>query len=196
MIVTFNTADGPEANAALLRQFLPDTRDGDLHSIALSLARIDTTLSKIAVCICSRPGSFTETHSEPISQGVPEMAKVPGKFGIARVMKSGGGQVGFQDTVTIGGFLNNDNTPYTGAPPTITSTSATPAALALDPPVGLTYGEHFLAPGAIVVTIVATFPDPAATVVTQTDTVTLTPAPPPAPPGSFTVTHSLPVVGP
>lgn len=97
--------------------------------------------------------------------------------------------VGKGDTVTIGGFLNTDGSPYTGADPTIVATSPDPASLQIDTPNGLTYDEHFLAAGTFDVKIEATFPG--GVVVTETDTVTLTPIP--TTPGSFTVTHSLPV---
>jgi len=169
----------------------------DLHSIAVSLQAIlvqlgtlNATLKQIALCICDdRLASFEIDHSSP-TKGENAMSKKLGSFGCKKTMRASGPS-GDKDTVTIGGLLNTDGTPYTGPAPTITSTSSDPTTVSLDPPTGLTYGEHFLKTGTVTVTIVATATDGSGAVVTQSDTVTVTGVL-----GSFTATHSLPVVGP
>jgi hypothetical protein len=160
-----------------------------LQGILTQLGVLNSTLKQLTQCVCrERLGSFTEDHSPPTKEN--KMSQKLGSFGLKRAMKAGP-VPGDKDTVTIGGFLNVDGSPYTGTQPTIVPTSPDLTTLTLDTPVGLTYGEHFLKAGTVIVTIVATSTDGLGTVVTQTDTVTITGVL-----GSFTVTHSLPVVGP
>lgn len=159
-------------------------RTNDLRRLTCAVEDIAESLKKIAVCICEHPGSFSVEHGPPTKETGMKVAS------FKRITRKGitTPVTGKGDTVTIGGFLNTDGTPYTGGDPTIAATVDNPAILTLAPPTGLTYAETFVTAGTATVTIAATFPD--GTVVTQTDSVTLTPAP--TVPGSFTVTHSLP----
>src|ERR1700682_4574101 len=112
----------------------------DIHSIAESLKSLAVTAKRIADELFEEPGSFTVIHGEPTKETLIMAKSKPASFGMKSKMKAGI-VAGDKDTVTIGGFLNTDGTPYTGADPTIVPTSADPA-LTLDAPVGLTYGEH------------------------------------------------------
>jgi hypothetical protein len=160
----------------------------DLRSMAKSQERIAVALEQIAEKFCGIPTKLVVNHSEPTKETV--VAK-PAKIGMKKMpIKAGGGPTGDKDTVTITALDNSTPPvpfPMTGA--TITAVSSDITTLTIDAPVGATYGEHFLQPGSVTVTITATFPD--GTVLTLTDSVVIT-----GQVGSLVATHSLPVIGP
>jgi hypothetical protein len=155
----------------------------DIHQIAADIRRV-------ADCLCARPGSLRATHSGPTKE--TSMARPKS---LAFTLKKGiqGAQgitvpVGDKDTVTVA-VLDTAGNPYTG-PLTFSVTgnsSSDTTVLTTDPPVGMSYDEHFLKAGTVTVHIVVTFSD--ASTLTLDDTVTVSGAP-----GSLTATHSAPVV--
>jgi hypothetical protein len=154
----------------------------DLHSVAESLTRIDTSLSRIADCVCGL--HLVATHSDPTKE---ILMGAPAKLAFKKMLKSGTGPAGDKDTVTITVLDQQGNPLPTAA--TIVPTSSDLTTLTTDQPVGMTYGEHFLKAGSVSVAIVATFAD--GTTLSLSDSVSITGVP-----GSLVATHSAPVVGP
>ncbi len=117
--------------------------------------------------------------------------KKPASLGMKRAPKSAAAAVpaGDKDIFTISVLDQQGNVMATDPSWTLASTTGDATVLTLDPPTGLSVGEHFLKAGTVSNHHVVTFPD--GTSLSLDDTVTITGVP-----GSLVGVHSTPAVGP